>query len=134
MFRDWKQYLKFEHGCQSTNFDSLVAYLTILQTVHTYIMLQKRASIDERSFGELFRCCNEEIKQISLEDAFAIIVETFFENVNQACSGNKKLSGEEIMDLFIKSYNLSIADVMQQIFRAQGKPEPRKLALPVQEI
>ena len=38
------------------------------------------------------------------------------------------------MDLFIKSYNLSIADVMQQIFRAQGKPEPRKLALPEQEI
>ena len=129
MFRDFKQFLNFEHGCQSTNYDSLVAYLSILQTVHTYIVLQKRASIDTRSFGELFRCCIEEIKQRSFEDAFMIVISTFYERIDQACADNKKLSKEEIINVFIESYNLSIGDVMQQLFRTQGKPEPRKLAV-----
>lgn len=70
--RDTKQFLAFEKGgSQSTDYDALTAYVTVVYTRYIFLSLRRRMQEDKRimGIGSVFYACCEEVKQISLEEA-----------------------------------------------------------------
>ena len=69
--RDVKQFLALEKGCQSTDYDSLTANVTIVYTRYIFLSYRRRMREDKRKMGigSVFYACCEEIRQISYEEA-----------------------------------------------------------------
>ena len=68
---DVKQFLRLEKGCQSTSYDALTAYVTVVYIQYMFLAYRQRLKEDKRKMGigSLFYACCEEIKQISREEA-----------------------------------------------------------------
>ena len=64
-FKMCKQHLKLVKEIQIRNYDGLVAHTSLVIARYNILSLYQRQCMDQRSFGELFRACNDEMTNLS---------------------------------------------------------------------
>jgi hypothetical protein len=64
-FKMCKQHLKLIKEIQIRNYDGLVAHTSLVIARYNILSLFQRQHMDQRSFGELFRACHEEMVNLS---------------------------------------------------------------------
>lgn len=69
LFQMAKQHLKLAKEIQVRDFDSLTAHTTIVFMRQMFVAYRVRMETDHRSFGDLFRACCEEVKDIDFMEA-----------------------------------------------------------------
>lgn len=74
-FKMCKQHLKLVKEIQIRNYDGLVGHTSMVMARYNMLSLFQRESVDQRSFGDLFRACNEEMVNITFIDALKRIMQ-----------------------------------------------------------
>jgi len=74
-FKMTKQHLGLEKSIQTRDFDSQIAYTTIVMVRYMFLALEQRRQDDPRTFGALFRACCEEMRDLSFMEALQRILE-----------------------------------------------------------
>ena len=64
-FKMCKQHLKLVKEIQIRNYDGLIAHTSLVIARYNILSLYQRQHMDQRSFGELFRACNEEMTNLT---------------------------------------------------------------------
>ncbi|GAB6111886.1 hypothetical protein JCM14713_16440 [Desulfomicrobium salsuginis] len=82
-FRTAKQHLELEKGCQSRDFDALIAHTTIVMTRYIFLSIEKRRTEDPRTLGLLFYRCCEEAEDCNLVKALCQILGITLENLKK---------------------------------------------------
>jgi hypothetical protein len=73
-FKMSKQHLKLAKEIQIRNYDGLIGHTSLVFARYNLLSLFQRQSVDQRSFGDLFRGCNEEMANITFLDALQRIM------------------------------------------------------------
>ena len=68
-FKMAKQHLKLAKEIQCRDYDALVAHTTIVFMRYMFLAYQNRIETDDRTFGELFYACCQEVSDISFVEA-----------------------------------------------------------------
>ena len=74
-FKMCKQHLKLVKEIQIRNYDGLIGHTSLVMARYNILTLFQRESVDQRSFGDLFRACNEELASITFIDALKRIMQ-----------------------------------------------------------
>jgi len=74
-FKMCKQHLKLVKEIQIRNYDGLIGHTSLVMARYNILSLFQRESLDQRSFGDLFRACNEELANIAFIDALKRIMQ-----------------------------------------------------------
>ncbi len=74
-FKMCKQHLKLVKEIQIRSYDGLIGHTSIVMARYNILSLFQRKSVDQRSFGDLFRACNEELANINCIDALTKIMQ-----------------------------------------------------------
>lgn len=74
-FKMCKQHLKLVKEIQIRNYDGLIAHTSLVIARHNLLSLFQRQSTDQRSFGDLFRYCNEEMSNITFMESLKRILQ-----------------------------------------------------------
>ncbi len=74
-FKMCKQHLKLVKEIQIRNYDGLIGHTSLVMARYNILSLFQRESVDQRSFGDLFRACNEELANITFLDALTRIMQ-----------------------------------------------------------
>lgn len=83
MFKVIKHYLNLEREVQLRNFDGLVAHATVVLTRYCFLSYQQRMGEDERALGSLFFACSDEMRDITVAEAFQRLMTLALENIRQ---------------------------------------------------
>ena len=81
-FKMAKQHLKLAKEIQCRDFDALIAHTTFVFMRYMFLSYQCRMETDDRSFGDLFYACCDEVKDISF-------IEALFRILTLACDRGK---------------------------------------------
>jgi len=74
-FKMCKQHLKLIKEIQIRNYDGLIGHTSLVIARYNILSLFQRESTDQRSFGDLFKACNEELANITFLDALRRIMQ-----------------------------------------------------------
>ncbi len=74
-FKMCKQHLKLVKEIQIRNYDGLIGHTSLVIARYNILSLFQRESTDQRSFGDLFRACNEELANVTFLDALRRIMQ-----------------------------------------------------------
>ena len=74
-FKMCKQHLKLVKEVQIRNYDGLIGHTSLVIARYNILSLFQRESVDQRSFGDLFRACNDELANITFIDALKRIIQ-----------------------------------------------------------
>jgi hypothetical protein len=74
-FKMCKQHLKLIKEIQIRNYDGLIGHTSLVIARYNILSLFQREGVDQRSFGDLFRACNEELANISFLAALKRIMQ-----------------------------------------------------------
>jgi len=64
-FKMCKEHLKLVKEVQIRNYDGLIAHTSLVFARYNLLSLYQRQCMDQRSFGDLFRACNDEMTNLS---------------------------------------------------------------------
>ncbi len=70
-----KQHLKLVKEIQLRDFDGLIGHTSMVVARYNILSWFQRQQVDQRSFGDLFRYCNEEMENIQFVDALKRILQ-----------------------------------------------------------
>ena len=74
-FKMCKQHLKLVKEIQLRDFDGLIGHTSMVVARYNILSWFQRQQVDQRSFGDLFRYCNEEMENIQFVDALKRILQ-----------------------------------------------------------
>jgi len=74
-FKMCKQHLKLVKEIQLRDFDGLIGHTSMVLARYNMLTWFQRQQVDQRSFGDLFRFCNEEMENIKFIDALKRILQ-----------------------------------------------------------
>lgn len=74
-FKMCKQHLKLVKEIQIRNYDGLIGHTSLVMARYNMLSLFQRQRVDQRSFGDLFRACHEELANISFIEALNRIMQ-----------------------------------------------------------
>jgi hypothetical protein len=109
-FKMAKQHLKLAKEIQCRDFDALIAHTTIVFMRYMFLAYQCRMETDQRSFGELFYACCEEVADISFMEALYRILTLAADQLKQLGSFCEKTADalfDSIMDTALQCVGLS---------------------------
>lgn len=69
-----KQHLSLAKEIQCRDYDALIGHTSIVFMRYMFLAYRCRLSTDQRSFGDLFHACCDEIRDISFVEALLRIV------------------------------------------------------------
>ena len=78
LFKTCKHFLHLDTESQSRSFESVYAQTTIVFLRYIMLAYESRASVDQRTCGELFFLVCDELKDISFLEALTILLNAFF--------------------------------------------------------
>jgi hypothetical protein len=109
-FKMAKQHLKLVKEIQCRDFDALIAHTTIVFMRYMFVAYNCRRETDQRTFGELFYACCDELRDISfIESLYRVL--TFAVNQLQAletfCEKTVQMFFGTIIDAALSSVSLS---------------------------
>ena len=90
-FKMCKQHLKLVKEIQIRNYDGLIGHTSLVMIRYNILSLFQRESVDNRSFGDLFRICYEELANITFIDALKRIMELAMAALSKAHNLSKKV-------------------------------------------
>ena len=111
-FKMCKQHLKLVKEIQIRNYDGLIAHTSIVIARYNLLSLFQRQSVDQRSFGDLFRACNDEMTNITFLDALQRILSLSVKILRKAHALSDKIIQElldTVMDKAMDFWGLKIA-------------------------
>ena len=73
-FKMCKQHLKLVKEVQLRSYDGLIGHTSLVIARYNILSLYQRQQVDQRSFGGIFRMCNDEIINISFIEALRRIL------------------------------------------------------------
>ena len=100
-FKTTKSFLKLSKEFQSQSFDSMVAHTSIVFMRYIMLCVESRYSIDDRSKGEIFYLCCDEIKDITFKEALLRVMATLKEFLHRL----PFLSSQVIEDLLSQFFD-----------------------------
>lgn len=89
-FKMAKQHLKLAKEIHSRDYDALIAHTSIVFMRYMFLAYQNRNSIDDRTFGDMFYACCDEIKDISFIQALYRLLTLAMANVHNTGSACEK--------------------------------------------
>lgn len=90
-FKMAKHYLKLDTEVQVRDFDSILAHSTIVMLRYIFLAVQQRISSDERTLGPLFMDTSDEMRDLSLADAFMRILSLVYDRVRDLYATSEQL-------------------------------------------
>ncbi len=90
-FKMCKQHLKLVKEIQIRNYDGLIGHTSLVMARYNILSLFQRESVDQRSFGDLFRACNEELSNITFIDALKRIMQLVMAALHKANNLSEKV-------------------------------------------
>jgi hypothetical protein len=99
-FKMCKQHLKLVKEIQIRNYDGLIGHTSLVMARYNILSLFQRKSIDQRSFGDLFRACNEELANITFIDALKRIMQLAMAALRKAHNLSERIINS-ILDLIM---------------------------------
>ena len=109
-FKMAKQNLKLAKEIQCRDFDALIAHTRFVFMRYMFLSYQCRMETDDRSFGDLFYACCDEVKDISFIEALYRILSLTCERVRQINTHCEKTAAafiDAIMDCALNCVSLS---------------------------
>jgi hypothetical protein len=100
-FKACKSLLRLTKECQSISYDAMITWVAIVFTRYTMLSYLNRMEVDDRTTGELFYETCDELADITLLEAFHLLLKVFAEYVSEKL----QLAEEELkvmLDAFIK--------------------------------
>ena len=91
-FRMSKQHLGLEKGVQTRDFDSQIAYASLVMIRYMFLALEQRRESDQRTLGRLFRACCAEMEDLRFMEALKRILELAVDRLRK--------SGEYAEDMY----------------------------------
>ncbi|MCP4761922.1 MAG: transposase, partial [archaeon] len=88
-FKMCKQHLKLVKEIQIRDCDGLIAHTSQVMARYNLLSLSQRQSTDQRSFGDLFRYCNDEMSNISFMKSLKRILQLgpyLIKKMSRACA------------------------------------------------
>jgi hypothetical protein len=83
-FKMSKSYLQLAKEFQGRSYDAMTAHTTIVCCRYIMLAMEKRKNEDERTIGELFYLCCDEIRDINFSTAFRLLLEILTEHLKKA--------------------------------------------------
>jgi hypothetical protein len=109
-FKMAKQHLKLTKEIQCRDFDALIAHTSIVFMRYMFLAYQCRIETDQRSFGDLFYACCEEMADISFMQALYRILTLAADQLKQMgtfCEKTATALFDAIMDNALQCVGLS---------------------------
>ena len=94
-FKVCKSYLKLSKECNSLSYDAMTAHTAIVFTRYMMLALENRRSSDLRTMGEIFYYIQDEMSDITLIQAFHLLMQVFIDTITDKLS----LSSEQLDQL-----------------------------------
>ncbi|XXF69063.1 transposase [Thermoanaerobacterium thermosaccharolyticum] len=94
-FKVCKSYLKLSKECNSLSYDAMTAHTAIVFTRYMMLALENRRSSDLRTMGEIFYYIQDEMSDITLIQAFHLLMQVFLDTISDKLS----LSSEQLDQL-----------------------------------
>ncbi|XXF53247.1 transposase [Thermoanaerobacterium thermosaccharolyticum] len=94
-FKVCKSYLKLSKECNSLSYDAMTAHTAIVFTRYMMLALENRRSSDLRTMGEIFYYIQDEMSDITLIQAFHLLMQAFLDTISNKLS----LSSEQLDQL-----------------------------------
>ena len=105
-----KQHLKLAREIQSRDFDALIAHTSFVFMRYMFLSYQYRMETDDRSLGDLFYACCDEVKDISFIEALYRILTLVRDRAKQLgehCDKKSNAIFDVIIDYALQCVNLS---------------------------
>lgn len=99
-FKMCKQHLKLVKEIQIRNYDGLIGHTSLVMARYNILSLFQRESVDQRSFGDLFRSCNEALASITFIDALKRIMQLAMAALRKAHNLSERIINS-ILDLIM---------------------------------
>ena len=99
-FKVCKNYLHLCKECHSLSYDAVTAHTAVVFARYMMLAMEERYSIDERSWGELFLYCSDELADITWVRASHLLLDSFMNTLADKLFLTEKLLNE-LMDAFI---------------------------------
>ena len=109
-FKMAKQHLKLAREIQCRDFDALIAHTSFVFMRYMFLSYQYRMETDDRSLGDLFYACCDEVKDISFIEALYRILTLVRDRAKQLGEHCDKKANEifnVIIDYALQCVNLS---------------------------
>jgi len=90
-FKMTKSFLNLAKECQSRSFDALVAHTTVVLCRYIVLELARRTNADPRTLGDLFHATCDELRQKSLTDALALLLNLLERSLRRFAGFTKEL-------------------------------------------
>lgn len=97
-FKMCKQHLKLAKEIQIRNYDGLIAHTSFVIARYNMLSLYQRQCMDQRSFGELFRACNDEMTNLSFMVSLERIMRLALVNIRRLFDFTERMV-QEMLDL-----------------------------------
>jgi len=104
-----KQHLNLAKEMQCREYDALVAHTTIVFMRYMFLADQNRIETDDRTFGELFYACCQEISDISFVEALyriMILAGNRLKTLGSYCEKTATAFFDAIMETALQSVGL----------------------------
>ncbi|NLA84347.1 MAG: transposase [Clostridiales bacterium] len=85
-FKVCKSYLKLSKECNSLSYDAKTAHTAVVFTRYMMLAVENRQTSDLRTLGEIFYCIADEMSDISLIQAFHLLMQVFFDAITDKLS------------------------------------------------
>ena len=109
-FKMCKQHLKLVKEIQIRNYDGLIAHTSLVIARYNMLSLYQRQSMDQRSFGELFRACNDEMTNLSFMVSLERIMRLALVNIRRLFDFTERMVQEmldQVMGQALKYFGFS---------------------------
>lgn len=102
-FKMCKSYLQLAKEFQGRSYDAMVAHTTIVCCRYIMLAMEKRNNEDDRTIGELFYRCCDEVQDIKFSTAFQLLLEMLAEYLRK-----NKLIPIDTIQMFLSNFISSL--------------------------
>lgn len=109
-FKMCKQHLKLVKEIQIRNYDVLIAHTSLVIARYNMLSLYQRQCVDQRSFGELFRACNDEMNNLSFMVSLERIMRLALVNIRRLFDFSERMVQvmlDQVMGQALKYFGFS---------------------------
>ena len=101
-FKVCKSYLKLSKECNSLSYDAMTAHTAIVFTRYMLLSVENRGETDLRTCGEIFYLVADEMADITLIQAFHLLMQLFLDTLSDKLALTKKQL-DQLMDAFMQN-------------------------------
>lgn len=99
-FKVCKSYLRLSKECNSLSYDAMTAHTAVVFTRYMMLAMENRQASDLRTLGELFYYVSDEMADITLAQAFQLLMQLFIDTITDKLSLTTKQL-DQLLEAFI---------------------------------